>query len=159
MADEDEFRFAIGALWEKLGLGPPRFTEPGHVRLDLGTSRLDLTDNGRGSLIIEGVAATLATDEAQRATQVRKVLESTTGLLVDNDVGVHETMLPSGTPALSAYASYPYSLDNPDRLMKKIEDMVSTIEYYSDELKLMTVGGSRRGTSIFDADQAVIFKP
>ena len=67
MASGDDFRLAVAALWQRLGLGPPVFAEQGRVRLIAGKARLDLVDNGRGGLVIEGVAVTLSGDETRRA--------------------------------------------------------------------------------------------
>ena len=81
------------------------------------------------------------------------------GLLLDNDVGVFATELPSGLPALKVHASCPYSSARPDRLLKKVEDSVWTIEYYAKEINDVGGSGRRRHTSGSSDDQAVIFKP
>lgn len=159
MADEEEFRLAVAALWKRLGLGPPGFAEPGRVRLVAGKTKLDLVDNGRGSLVIEGIAARLSNDEARRAAQVRKVLATNMGLLLGNDVGVYAAELPSGVPALKVRASYAYSSARQDRLLEKVEDCVWAVEFYAKEMNAVGGHGGRRSPSSSNDDEAVIFTP
>ncbi len=160
MADDEEFRSTITKLWTRLALAPPRFVEPGRVRLNVEGIGLDLRDDGRGGLVIEGLAASFSADPAQRARQIRKVLTTNMGLLLDNEAGVHATTLPSGEPALSVRATYAYSDARPERLVKKIEDTVRTIEYYSTELKTIAVANNRGGApASTEAELALIFRP
>lgn len=159
MAD-DEFRSTITRLWARLALAPPRFVEPGRVRLNVEGIGLDLRDDGRGSLVIEGVAASFSADPVQRARQTRKVLSTNMGLLLDNEAGVHASTLPGGETALSVRAAYAYSDARPERLVKKIEDTVRTIEYYSAELKTMAVASNRGSAQTStEAEPTVIFRP
>jgi hypothetical protein len=160
VADDDQFRSTITKLWARLALAPPRFIEPGRVRLNVEGMGLDLHDDGRGNLVIEGVAASFSADPAQRARQTRKVLGTNMGLLLDNEAGVHASTLPGGETALSVRAAYAYSDARLDRLVKKIEDTVRTIEYYSAELKTMAVANNRsKASASTEAEPAVIFRP
>ncbi len=159
MSDERAFRQAITALWERLGLGPPRFDEPGRVRLVVETTKLDLIDDGRGHLVVEGVAVTLSVDAMRRIRQIRRVLEVNIGLLLDNDIGVYEAELPSGAPVAKVRASYAYSSNRPDRLLAMVEDCVWALEFYAKEINADGGPGGRRSPSISRDDDNVIFTP
>lgn len=158
MADEDDFRHAIAALWERLGLGPPAFGEPGRVRLIVENTKLDLIDDGRGRLVVEGVAVTLSGDRTRRAGQIRTILGSNMGLLLDNDVGIHAAELPSGAPAAKVHASYAYASRRPDRLLAKVEDCVWAMEFFAREIDSAGGPGGRRTPSGND-ERTVIFTP
>lgn len=160
MADDDEFRSTITKLWARLALAPPRFVEPGRVQLNVEGMGLALHDDGRGRLVVEGVAATFSADPAQRARQIRKVLGTNMGLLLDNEAGVLARTLPSGETVLAVRAAYTYSHARLERLVKKIEDTVRTMEYYSCELKTMVVATNRGGApAAAGAESAMIFRP
>lgn len=157
---QGDFRSTIVKLWERLGLPQPRFVEPGRVQLKIDGIGLDLIDNGRGVLVIEGVAGYLSEEPAHRAEQIRMVLNTNFGLLVDFEVGVYLTALPNQQTAITVRASCPFEMDNPGRLIKKLEDTVQTIEYYQPQLKSAAVSGARRsGGASGSPEPAVIFRP
>lgn len=157
---QDDFRKAIASLWERLNLQPPRFIEPNRVQLRVEGTTLDLTDNGRGALVVEGIAAPLAADAMLRARQMRKVLETNLGLLVGNEAGVYVKTMPNRETVVAVRASCRLATVSVERLMKKIEDTIETIEYYGAELKLM-VGATPQGRPATAAlnEPAIIFRP
>jgi hypothetical protein len=160
MQSRDDFRSTITSLWARLGMGEPRFGDANRVRLRVESVGLDLIDNGRGALEIEGVAGRLDRPGPARANQVRRILESNLGLLLGNDAGVFLRTALDGETALAVRSSYAMKTARPDRLIKKIEDVVRLIEYYAGELKSANVAPRRqeaREASSFEP--AVIFRP
>lgn len=153
-----DFRSTIAALWDRLGLAGPHFAETGRIRLTIDSTGLDLTDNGRGALVIEAIAGSLdAADGDGRRRQVRTVLETNLGLLRDGEAGIYVRELPGKSSALVAHASYRYALADIGRLAGKVEDVVAAVEYYRAELASPSataayrdpVGGAETSTLIF----------
>ena len=157
---EDPFRATIGKLWDRLGLPTPRFHEPGRVQLRIDEVALDLLDDGRGNLVVEGLAGYLSDEPADRAKQVDTVLGTNHGLLVDLDVGVYLAEQPNRKRAIAVRATHPLESDDMDRLIKKLEDAVQTIEYYRPELTSAEASTARRGNPGPDGSEpTVIFRP
>jgi len=157
---QDEFKRTIAGLWERLGLEPPRFAEPNRVQLRIEGTTVVLTDNGRGSLIVEGIAAPLAADAGTRGRQLRRVLETNLGLLVGNEAGVYLKTRPNRDTVIAARCVHRYATASIQRLIKKIEDTLETIDYYEAELKLMG-GAALRGRPSATAsnEPEIIFRP
>ncbi|WP_378940819.1 type III secretion system chaperone [Mesorhizobium sp. ANAO-SY3R2] len=154
-----EFRSAIEALWQSLGLPAPKFTEPGHIQLRVESISLNLLDNGRGALIVEGVAGTVATEQTTRAAQIRKILQTNLGFLLDSDASVYVKSLKNQGISLLVQARFLYKSHSTAILVKKIEDVVRLTEYYSSEFKT-EYATIRPAAPKFDgADAPVIFKP
>lgn len=155
-----EFQAAIAALWARLGLAPPRFAEPDRVQLRVEGVSVDLFDNGRGSLVIEGVAGELSHDPALRVRQTRRILETNLGLLLDSEAGVYLAGSRNGQVDVAVRAAYPYAMERIERLMKKVEDTIRTMEYYSAELKFDAAAGARAHAAVSaTSEPAVIFRP
>ena len=158
-ANQDDFQSTISRLWQRLGMQPPRFVEPGRVQLRVEGIGLDLLDTGRGILNIEGVVDGLASDPLVRTRQTRRILETNLGMLLTNESGVYLKAQPSGQTALVVRASYSYQ-GTLDRLVKKIEDTLQTMEYYLAEFKSTAALPVRRGASApASGEAAVIFRP
>ncbi|MGQ3211768.1 hypothetical protein [Shinella sp.] len=154
-----EFRSAIEALWQSLRLPAPKFAEPGEIRLRVESLSLSLSDSGRGTIVIEGGAGLIANEQALAAAQIRKVLHTNLGFLLDGAAAVYLKPLPNRGFSLVAHASYAYRALSPALLMRTIEDVIRVIEYYSAELKSV-VSAPRPHISKFDeSEQAVIFRP
>lgn len=153
------FQKTIGALWEKLGLQPPRFTDPGRVQMRVESIALDLVDDGRGRLIIEGSAGRLARDEARRQAQIRRVLKTNLGFLVQSEAAVYLKPVSDSQVVLAVRATHGYAAKI-DRLIRKIENVVQSIEYYSGEMKLVDVQGIGHSVATSTSTEpAVIFRP
>ena len=154
-----EFQSAIEALWQSLGLPAPRFTEAGRVQLRVESISLDLADNGRGTLVIEGIAGTISAEQAARSTQIRKILQTNLGFLLDGEAGVYAKSDKNQQLSLIVQASCAFNSLSTDILIQKIEDVVRTIEYYSVELKPGYSGQKQRIDKIDMLEPAVIFRP
>lgn len=156
-----DFRSAVTALWTRLRLGEPRFTEPGRIQLRIDGIGLDLVDNGRGLLVVEGYAGPLATDPVARARQTRRVLETNLGFVPIGEAGVYLRARPNGEKSLAGRATYAYRRSNLDYLVKIIEDVLQAIEYYRAEFKTVaTVTGQRSAQASPDPlGTAMIFRP
>jgi len=155
-----DFRSSVIGLWARLGLGEPRFNEPGRIQLRIDRTSLDLVDNGRGRLIVEGVAGTLPMDRAEAARRVRRVLQTNLGFLLGNEAGVYVKDR-QGDSVLAVRASYAYGAADPERLKKTIEDTLRVIDYYGAQFAAavpsgLPVGG--RGVAE-ETIEAVIFRP
>ncbi|MBC8130161.1 MAG: hypothetical protein H7Y08_07540 [Rhizobiaceae bacterium] len=156
----DDFTSAIRMLWAELRLGEPRIVDPRHVRLRIEGMGIDLFDSGTGLLVVEGVAGRLSTDPVEASRQVRRVLETNVGLLIDGDAGVYLKASPAGAQALVATSAYRLSTMRIDRLVKKIEDTLRLVEYYAPEFKGLekSAPGSRVAMHP-SAEPVVIFRP
>lgn len=154
-----EFGSVIQALWQSLRLPPPKFTEPDQIRLRVENISLSLADNGRGSIVIEGSAGTVAQEQAVRAAQIRKILQTNLGFLIDGEAAVYLKPLPQRGLSLVVHASHAYKALSPPLLTKTIEDVIRAIEYYSTELKSAVSTPRQRSSTFDDPEQAVIFRP
>ena len=156
-----DFPSTVGALWARLGLGEPRFTEPGRIQLRIDGISLDLTDNGRGLLIVEGYAGPLAADPAARARQTRRVLQTNLGFVPIGEAGIYLRSRPNGEKSLAGRATYAYRRGNLDYLVKIIEDVLQATEYYRAEFKTVaTVREQRPAQAPSDPlGTAMIFRP
>lgn len=162
MQRQDDFQSIVSALWARLGMGAPRFGEENRIRLRVETVGLDLIDNGRGALEIEGSAGRLSRHAPARAAQIRQVLESNLGLLVANDAGVFLRPALDGETVVAVRSSYAMKSLQTDRLIKKIEDVVRLIEYYAGELKSANVAAPSRQApkpAAASFEPAMIFRP
>lgn len=158
--DHAAFQETVGALWERLDLQPPRFTDPGRVQMRVEGIALDLVDDGRGRLIVEGSAGRLAGDPERRRLQTRRVLETNLGFLVQSGAGVYLKPVSDSQIILAVRASHDYAGSKIDRLVKKIEDVIQLIEYYSGEMKLVAAPEVRHSSATStSAEPAVIFRP
>jgi len=156
-----DFRSAVTALWARLGLGEPRFNEAGRVQLRIDGISLDLVDNGRGLLVVEGYAGPLAADPILRARQTRRVLQTNLGFVPMGDAGLYLPSRPNGEKSLAARATYAYRRSDLDYLVKIIEDVLQAIEFYRAEFKAVsTVKGQRPAQEPSDPlGTAMIFRP
>lgn len=154
-----EFRSTIEALWQSLRLPAPKFTEAGEAQLRVENIPLTLIDSGRGALIIEGAAGAIATEQAVRAAQIRRVLQTNLGFLIDSEAAVYLKPLPNRGVSLVARASYAYKALSPDLLTRTIEDVIRAIEYYSAELTSVVSVPRPRLATFDDSEPAVIFRP
>ena len=156
-----DFRSAVTALWTRLGLGEPRLNEPGRVQLRIDGIGLDLVDNGRGLLIVEGYAGPLAADPVARARQTRRVLETNLGFVPLGEAGVYLRPRANGEKSLGARATYAYRRSDLDYLVKIIEDVLQAIEYYRAEFKTVAAVQGQRPTqaSSDPLGTAMIFRP
>ena len=155
-----QFESLASALWERLGLGEPQFGEPGRVLLRIDDARVDLFDSERGQMIVESMIGNLAEDRAASSRQVRLILNVNIGLLLANDAGIYLKTIPSRETALVARSSCSYSEGRLDKLIKKIEDVVQTVEYCQEDLRRFLHQGShvgRAGARIGDED--LVFRP
>lgn len=156
-----DFRSVVTALWARLGIGEPRFNEPGRVQLRIDGISLDLVDNGRGLLVVEGSAGSFAADSVARARQTRRVLETNLGFVPSGDAAVYLKTRPNGEKSLTARATYHYRRSNLDYLVKIIEDVLRVAEYYGSEFKsVSSVTAQRSARALPDPLGAeVIFRP
>lgn len=156
-----DFRFVVTALWARLGIGEPRFNEPGRVQLRIDGINLDLTDNGRGLLVVEGSAGVLAADPVLRARQTRRVLETNLGFLPSGEAGLYLRSRPNGEKSLTGRATYDYRRANLDYFVKIIEDVLRVTEYYGAEFKsAASVTAQRSVQALPDPlGSAMIFRP
>ncbi len=156
-----DFRSVVTALWARLGIGEPRFNEPGRVQLRIDGISLDLTDSGRGLLVVEGGAGVFAGDPVARARQTRRVLETNLGFVPSGDAGTYLKTRPNGEKSLTGRAVYDYRRTNLDYLVKIIEDVLRVAEYYGSEFKSVTsVVTQRSAQALPDPLGAeVIFRP
>lgn len=157
-----DFRSAVAGLWARLGLGEPRFNEPGRMQLRVDGTSLDLIDNGRGKLIVEGAIGSLPADRVESARRIRRVLETNLGFLVGNEAGVH-AKAQGGETRLCVRASYAYQSADPERLTKIIEDVLRVIEYYTAQFASAAAMPYRASPgaqgAAEEAVQAMIFRP
>ena len=154
-----EFKSAIEALWHSLGLPAPRFTEPGRIQLRVESISLDLIDNGRGTLVIEGIAGTVSSEQAARSAQIRKILQTNLGFLLDSEAAVYAKTDKNQHFSLAVQASCAFRNLSTATLIQKIEDVIRTIEYYSAELKTGYSGAKQLISNIEMMEPAVIFRP
>jgi hypothetical protein len=156
-----DFRSVVTALWARLGIGEPRFNEPGRVQLRIDGIGLELTDNGRGLLVVECSAGAFAADPTVRARQVRRVLETNLGFVPVGDAGLYLKSRPNGDKALTGRAIYDYRRTNLDYLVKIIEDVLQVAEYYGAEFKsAASVTTQRSAQPVPDPlGTEVIFRP
>ncbi len=156
-----DFRSVVTALWARLGIGEPRFNEPGRVQLRIDGISLDLTDNGRGLLVVEGAAGALAGDPVARARQIRRLLETNLGLVPSGEAGVYLRTRPNGEKSVTGRAIYDYRRTNLDYLVRIIEDVLQVVEYYGSDIKSAgAVAAQRSAPVVSDALGAeVIFRP
>ena len=156
----DGFESTVERVWSRLGLGAPRPSEPGRIRLRVESVNIDLSDTGRGSMLIDGSAGRLAPEGPARAAQIRRILETNAGLLVDNDAGVFLARAPDGREILAVRSVYRYRTGNLDRLIKKIEDSVRVVEFYAAEFRSTGPQASRASSQAAPAPESVmIFRP
>ena len=156
-----DFRSVVTALWARLGIGEPRFNEPGRVQLRIDGISLDLTDNGRGLLVVEGSVGAFAVDPVARARQTRRVLDTNLGFVPSGDAGVYLKTRPNGEKSLTSRAIYDYRRTNLDYLVKIIEDVLQVAEYYGSEFKsVVSVTTQRSAPAVQDPlGVEVIFRP
>jgi hypothetical protein len=157
---QQDFRSTVTQLWRRLGLGEPRFNEPGRIQLRIDRTSLDLTDNGRGRLVVEGIAGALPAGGPEAARRIRRVLQTNLGFLLGNEAGVY-TKNRQGETVLAVRAGYAYSLGNPDRLKKTIEDTLRVIDYYAAEFASAPSPAAPAGARGVAEETmgAVIFRP
>lgn len=137
----------------------PKFTEPDQIQLRVENISLYLIDNGRGALVIEGAAGTIANEQAIAASQIHKILHTNLGFLIASEAAVYLRPLPTRGFALVAHASYAYEELSPAVLTRKIEDVIRAVEYYSAELKSGSTVPRQRRSEPDEPDSAVIFRP
>lgn len=156
-----DFRSIVTALWTRLQLGEPRFTENGRVQLRIDGMGIELIDNGRGRLIAEGDIGPLATDRVARARQTRRILETNLGFTTLGEAGLYLRTRPNGERALAARGSYAMQQANLDSLVKVLEDVLQAVEFYRAEFRSPgTVTGARQTQAAGEAvDTAMIFRP
>lgn len=132
---DEAFRSLICQLWARLGLPAPRFTEVGRVQLRVEDTPVDLRDNQRGLLLIEGEAGRFSPDIGIRAKQIREVLAHTPGLLLGSHAGVWMKHQPKGTPVLAVRATHALSSGRLEDLVRKVEDVANAIEFHAAGLR------------------------
>lgn len=159
-ARRDSFQSVIAALWARLDLGQPRLVEPGRVQLRIGAVAVDLLDEGQTMLVIEGSAGNLPSAPAERDEEIRRILRTNLGFLLNGDAGVYTKRLPGDRIAVMVRSTCRYASHSTERLVQQIEDVVNVLEHYTAGLKQYAPPPrqhKRRASR--DTEAAVIFKP
>ncbi|KAB0676862.1 type III secretion system chaperone [Aureimonas leprariae] len=131
---EGDFTAAVRRLFERLGLGEPRFDGTGIVRLRIEAVGVNLTDGGNGRMLIEAQAGPLPPDGPARAGAVAEVLRTAAGLLLDSEAGTYLRAFPGGQDMVLVQASHPCRSGDLDRLATRIEDVVHLAELHGASL-------------------------
>ncbi|MGV8938749.1 MAG: type III secretion system chaperone [Allorhizobium sp.] len=126
----DAFKHSVDRLFSRLGLPEPYFDASGSVRLRIEMVAVDLVDDDRGSMRIEGLAGVLPLDQRAKSEAMHAILRVNTGLMIDSRAGTYLKVREDGREMVCVEASHAYVPDDIDGLVSRIEDVVRRIEIH-----------------------------
>lgn len=158
----DAFKHTVGRLFGRLGLSEPHFDASGSVRLRIEMVAVDLVDDDRGAMRIEGLAGVLPADQRAKSEAMHEVLRVNAGLMIDSRAGTYVKTRADGREMLCVEASHAYLPDDLDGLVSCIEDVVRRIEIHRAAFPADTVARKVQPvsqSSQSSIEQALIFRP
>ncbi|WP_062012786.1 hypothetical protein [Aureimonas sp. AU4] len=155
-SDPTGFRPTAAALFARLGLSPPRFDATGIVRLLIDNQGVNLSDDGRGYMLVETVAGRAPEDGAARRSWRAAVLRGAPGWFLLNEAGVF-VRRQGQAETLVVHARYPLRRGRLERLERLIEDVTTQADHYRSMLDGLPASGTRSGTVVPESD-VMIFR-
>ncbi|WP_294641430.1 hypothetical protein [uncultured Aureimonas sp.] len=152
------FLATVEDLFRRLSLGMPRIDATGIVRLRVDALAVNLSDDGRGACRIEGRIGTLPAAGPARAAAVRAILRATPGFLLANEAGVFLRSEGARGEALVAFSSHPLAQNAPERLIGRIEDVLTLVEFHAHALTDTGAPARAQRAAREEIEDAVIFR-
>jgi hypothetical protein len=157
-----EFKAIVGKLWASLGLASPAFKADDEIFLNIDGVEIKLSESPDGRhVLVAGTAGRLSEDPTRRADQVRTLLYSNLAALTSNRscVGLHPK--DAAVPNVIVQGIYPYDINQVDRLMAVVQDVLSYLEalgaVVKDDRKAPPVKAPTANDPAFG--DALVFRP
>lgn len=134
VSDRPTFQTAVRTLFVRLGLSdPPRFDATGIVRLRIDGQGVNLSDDGRGHLVMEAIAGPVPEDEARRRAWRAETLRLAPGFLLTQAAGAFLRRQGNAT-LLVVQGRYRLGANRVELLEAMIEDVLFLSERYGRAL-------------------------
>lgn len=154
------FRKLVSALWDRLGIGRPRFGTQAEILLLVDANRLTLRESPDGRCLdITAPGGQLSPGGAALVAQHRRLLEAGLALPLAHAVCLH----PDGAGGLVCHARRPYARAGLEDLLALLDQVLSVSTFWQEQLAqsagIPAAVAPLPGMAGAEPAAAVIFRP